>query len=1175
MTPDVLIRDRKTAAADQQAPTQPARPREVSLDDKYELDEGLVFLSGIHALVRTTLDQMRADRAAGLNTGTMISGYQGSPLGGFDKELGRVRKLRDELRIEHQPALNEELGATTVWGSQLAASLPRPTADGVTGIWYGKAPGVDRAADSLRHGNFVGAHPKGGLVALCGDDPSCKSSTLPSATESTLASFGMPVIYPGNVQEVLDLGRHAVAASRASGLWVGMKVATNVADAVGTAHVGLDRVDPQMPIVEWEGGPYVHQPSGSLLAPGSLEMERTLTGPRLELARAYARLNNLNRVTHDAPGAWLGIVAAGTAYYDLIEAFHTLGVTPERVGVRILKLGMVWPLEPRAITDFARGLQEILVVEDKGPFVQTGIKEILYDLTERPKVGGEWVSSLDADRIARMVGARLRERDIRIDSVEARLNLLETVAPEGVEGAPARTPFFCSGCPHNRSTDAPDDATVGLGIGCHTMVLLNQKGKGRVAGLTQMGGEGTQWIGQAPFTDTKHIFQNLGDGTFHHSGSLAIRAAIASGVNITYKLLYNSTVAMTGGQDVEGVIPVPDLTRWLEIEGVKRIIVTTDEPEKYEGVELSPIAEVRPRIELIKAQKELAKVEGCTVLIHDQQCATEKRRLRMRGKLAEPKQRVAINERVCEGCGDCGEKSDCLSVLPVQTEFGRKTQIHQASCNKDFSCLEGDCPSFLEVIPGKAAKKTAPQPPLDLPAPRLAVPADDATLRFIGIGGTGVVTISQVVGMAALLDGKQTRGLDQTGLAQKGGPVVSDVRIFSDAGERSNKATTAGVDGYLGFDLLGAASPKNLFTADPRRTIAVVSTSQVPTGSMVIDTQVRFAEIDRSLDVIGRHTRADDNVYFDAQELSEQLFGDHMPTNTLLLGAAWQRGLIPLSLEAIEGAIRLNGAAVEKTLAAVHGGRAAVAAPDAVAEATRVELPAVAIAPQTREIVASVGAPAGSELERLLEVRVAELIDYQSVRYAQRYADAVRSVLEREIDGRTAMTEAFAIGLHKLMAYKDEYEVARLHLDPVERARLTAEFGEGAKIRYKLHPPMFRAMGLDSKLTLGPWFDPAFRTLRRMKRLRGTKLDPFGMPKVRRVERALPGEYREYVERALASLEPRTYDAAVELCALPDVVRGYEDIKLRNVETFRARAAELLERMESDHATPLVVVHHG
>src|SRR4051812_48146468 len=810
MTPDVLTRPR---------PHRAAPLRAVTLEDRYELDEGIVHLSGVHALIRGLLDQLRADRAAGLRTGAMVSGYQGSPLGGFDKELQRARGLADALGLRHQPAVNEELGATTVWGSQLATALPRATVDGVVGVWYGKAPGVDRAADALRHGSFSGAHPKGGLVALCGDDPASKSSTLPSASEAILAALHMPVLFPGDLQETLDLVRHAVALSRASGLWAAVKVATNVADGAGTARVGLDRVRPVTPIVEYAGGPYVHRPSGNLLAPESLEMERTLRGPRMALALEYARLNALNEIRGAGDGARLGIVASGTAWFDLREALRTLGLSTdadlEAAGARLLHLRMLWPLEPSVVRGFSRGLSDVLVVEDKGPFVEAHLRDTLYDLTERPRVHGERHSALDPDAIARMVATRLREAGIELERVDARLRILDAVRPEGVPGAPARTPFFCSGCPHNRSTDAPDGATVGLGIGCHTMVLLNQAGKGNVTGLTQMGGEGTQWIGQAPFTQTKHIFQNLGDGTFHHSGSLAVRAAVASGVNITYKLLYNSTVAMTGGQNVEGGIGVPDLTRWLEIEGVKRIIVTTDEPEKYRGVELSAIAEVRPRIELIKAQKELAKVEGVTVLIHDQQCATEKRRLRKRGKLAEPKQRIAINERVCEGCGDCGQKSDCLSVLPIETEFGRKTQIHQASCNKDFSCVEGDCPSFLEVIPGKAAKKIAPAPPADLPQPALLVPDQDATLRFIGIGGTGVVTISQIVGVAALIDGKQTRGLDQTGLAQKGGAVISDVRIFSDAGERSNKAVTGGVHAYLGFDLLGAADPKNLMTADP------------------------------------------------------------------------------------------------------------------------------------------------------------------------------------------------------------------------------------------------------------------------------------------------------------------------------------------------------------------------
>jgi indolepyruvate ferredoxin oxidoreductase len=1192
MTPAEMLLRERAAKENTDLPALPAIGREVTLDDKYGLDEGLVFMSGIQALVRLLLEQMRADQRRGLNTATMVSGYQGSPLGGFDKELARQRKARAELNIEHQPALNEELGATTVWGSQMAPLLPRATKEGVLGVWYGKAPGVDRAADALRHGNFAGAHPKGGMLALCGDDPSCKSSTLPSATEATLASFKMPVVYPGNVQEVIDLGLHAIAASRASGLWVGLKIATNVADAVGTVMVSPDRIQPVMPEnVLYNGVPYVHTPSANLLAPDSLELERTLHGPRLDLAVAYARANRINRIAVNPRDAWLGIVASGTTYYDLREACLAMGLTDavlERAGVRILKLGMLYPLEPSVVREFAEGLDEVVVLEEKGPFVESAIKDLLYDAPSRPRILGKRDEqgrplvpvdgALDADIISHVVGHRVLNR-VQLDSIEGRLRKLAEQPPKPLEG-PKRTPFFCSGCPHNRSTDAPEDSSVGLGIGCHTMVLLNQTGKGKVTGLTQMGGEGAQWIGQAPFTETPHLFQNLGDGTFHHSGSLAIRAAVASGVNITYKLLYNGTVAMTGAQEVEGQIGVPDLTRWLEIEGVKKIIVTTDEPEKYEGVELSKIATVRHRNDLMVVQKELRKVEGVTVMVHDQGCAAEKRRLRKRGKLEDPPQRVHINERVCEGCGDCGQKSDCLSVLPVETEFGRKTQIHQASCNKDYSCVDGDCPSFLTVVPGKAkAKKQFPTVGIELPLPKSGLDRDEATLRMIGIGGTGVVTVSQIVGMAALLDGKRTAGLDQTGLAQKGGQVISDVRIFNDAAERSNKATEGGVDGYLAFDLLGATTPVNLATADPEKTVAVVSTSQVPTGSMVVDTTVRFAELNAQLDAIEARTLREDNVYIDAQSLSEALFEDHMPTNAIVLGAAWQKGLIPISLSAIEEAFRLNGAGVEKNIAAFHWGRAAVVAPDLVEEATREELPQREVSPVAKEIVATIGAEAGSELEQLLEVRVTELIAHTDRKCAEKYAAFVKDVLEAERTrtgtGRTRVSEAVAKHLYKLMAYKDEYEVARLHLDPVERAKIEAEFGKGAKVKYNLHPPVLRALGMKRKLKLGRWFDPFFRVLRALKFLRGSKLDIFGYAKVRKVERALIGEYRELVEETLPKLDADSYDTVVELFELPDVIRGYEEIKLGNVERWRAQVEAVQAKLDAPAgASPLVVTKH-
>jgi len=1161
--------------------------REISLEDKYVLEEGRVLITGVQGLVRLPLDQHRADRRRGLHTGTMISGYQGSPLGGLDKELARNRALAEAHHVKHVPGLNEELGATSAWGSQLASALPGSTYDGVLAMWYGKAPGLDRAADSLRHGNFVGVTRSGGALAVVGDDPSCKSSTIPSSSEPMLASLRMPVFFPGNVQEVLDLGLHAFACSRASGLWVGFKIVTNVADAVGTAAVAPDRVNPVMPTVEWNGRPYEHVPNGNLLAPASLEMERTLLGPRTELALAYARENGVNRI-EGAREAWLGIVAPGKSYYDLMHALRSLGLGErelERAGIRILKLGMVSPLEHGIAREFARGLDEVLVAEEKGPFVETLLKEALYGTADAPRVVGKRDErgepllpvelDLDADLIAAAVAGRLSARGVRIDSVEAHMRALAAIAARRAELPMAqRSPFFCSGCPHNSSLKAPEGTLVGGGIGCHTMVLLNPEGKGEVTGITQMGGEGAQWIGMAPFTEDRHLVQNLGDGTFHHSGSLAVRAAVAAGVNITYKILYNEHVAMTGGQAIEGQLSVPDLTRWLELEGVRRIIVTAEDTSRYKGVELAGIAEVRDRKQLLPSQQELALVDGVTVLIHDQECAAELRRQRKRGKVAEPAERIWINERVCEGCGDCGQKSSCLSVIPVETEFGRKTQIHQASCNKDYSCVEGDCPSFLTVVPGEQAKRGTPELHVELPEPTRLVDAVDFCVRMMGIGGTGVVTVNQVLGMAALIDGLHVAGLDQTGLSQKGGPVISDLRIMREPLAAASKTPAGSVDLYLGFDLLGAASDKNLVTASPERTVAVVSTSAVPTGRMVVDIDERFPELAGQLDRIEAVTRSEHNLYLDAGRLSEHLFGDHMMTNTLALGAAFQRGMLPVSREAIEYAIELNGAAVKKNLAAFAWGRAVVAAPDAVEEVTRPPASAEAaheLSPSERELVALAVDGDQGELRELVERRVPELVAYQDEAYARRYAQTVRRVQVAEQErtpGHSGLAESVARQLYKLMAYKDEYEVARLHLDAVEQAKLRAEFGPDAKVYFMLHPPLLRAMGLDRKLKLGSWFVPGFRGLRRMRRLRGTKLDPFGMAEVRRVERELIAEYEALVAEALALLTPDTHTTVLELLELPDLVRGYEEIKLRNVVLYRKRAEAIMKRLRAGKAAP-------
>jgi indolepyruvate ferredoxin oxidoreductase len=1163
------------------ATPEPLPLNSITLKDKYDLDEGRIFLTGIQALVRMVFDQHRADAAAGLKTGTMISGYQGSPLGAFDLELLRQRDLCSNHDVVFHAALNEELGATTVWGSQLAPQLNNATFDGVVGIWYGKNPGLDRAADAIRHANFCGTPRTGGAVALVGDDPSCKSSTLPSASEPMCASLLMPVLWPGSVQEVLDLGRHAISLSRASGLWAALKIVTNVADAAATAEVSAERIQPVIPEVEWYGKPYVHKPNGTMLAPDSLISERSLLNVRLEIAKAYARMNRLNTVTVPTGDAWLGIASSGKTYYDLMQALRDLGLDEaelDRRGVRVFKISMPWPLERELVREFATGLEEILVVEDKLPFLETQFKEHLYGIEEAPRIVGKRdeedglllpaEGELDADLIARAVSLRFEHKRLQIDSVRARMQEIELAQRAKFVPLPVvRTPFFCSGCPHNSSTVAEDDQLVGAGIGCHTMILLNREGRGQITGITQMGGEGAQWIGIAPWVSDRHFVQNLGDGTFHHSGSLAVRAATAANSNITYKLFYNSFVAMTGGQKVEGGMTVPELTRWFAIEGVKQVVVTSDDPDKYRGVELDPIASVRPREHMMDVQRELAQVEGVTVLIHDQVCAAENRRMRKRGKAVDPPQRIFINERVCEGCGDCGVKSSCLSVLPVETEFGRKTQIHQPSCNKDYSCLQGDCPSFLTVIPATKAKgkgvdvgkpKAAwPEPP-PLPEPDMLVDDTDYVVRMIGIGGTGVVTVSQILSMAAHVEGKHTSGLDQTGLSQKGGPVISDIRISRDEITGSNKASTARVDLYLGFDLLGAANPKNLQTADPKRTIAVVSTSVVPTGKMVVDVDSRFPEIADALDAIDAQTRGKDlNVFIDAQALSERLFDDHLPANTVALGAACQRGAIPVSPQAIEEAIRLNGAGVEKNLAAFRWGRACVAVPDAVAA---LEVGAVAegqefvLPEKAAKIVEGIGVTAGSELERVLGVRVTELIAYQNAKYAQRYADFVR---DEALPHGEDIAEVVARELYNFMAYKDEYEVARLHLLDLERLKRDEAFGKGAKVWFMLHPPLLRALGMKKKLKLGRWFVPFFKMLRASKGLRGHWYDPFTHNEVRRCERKLIGEYETLVRDTLAALDDRNRKIVVEMLCASDLVRGYEDIKLRNVERWHARLEEL------------------
>jgi indolepyruvate ferredoxin oxidoreductase len=1145
-------------------------PRVATLDERYQRQDGTIYLTGIHALVRMLIDRARHDRERGLTTASYVSGYEGSPLGGYDLELARQRALLGEYGIVHQPGLNEELAATSVSGSQLAGQVGDARQDGVTGVWYGKAPGLDRATDALRHANMTGTSPTGGAVALVGDDPAAKSSTLPCSSEMALASLMMPTLYPADPAEALVHGQHAIELSRASGLWSAMKVVTAMADGASTALVSPHWQAPDLSDLPGGLRAYTHRPRARLLGAELAELERSQQLTRLPIAVEYIRRSGLNVVT-GARDARIGLVAAGKTYLDLRQALTALGLTEadlERHGIRLLKLGVIYPLEPAIVTEFADGLDEILVVEDKRAFVEDAVKSVLYGQAGAPAVYGKrWrdgsplfpaVGELDSDAVADSLARHFTAAGIGVTQRPPRERVMLPLAQ--------RQPYFCSGCPHNSSTKVAPGTLVGGGIGCHAMVaFMPPEQVGDVIGLCQMGGEGAMWMGIAPFVSQRHLVQNLGDGTFAHSGSLAIRAAVASGTNITFKLLRNSAVAMTGGQQAVGELPIDRLLALLAAEGVRKVVVTSDDPARVKrqlGARLIRHgADIRHRDDLLDVQRELAAIDGVTVLVHDQECAAEKRRKRRRGKVAAPAQRAFINERVCEGCGDCGQVSNCLSVQPVTTEFGRKTRIHQSSCNLDFSCLGGDCPSFLTVTPAapvseaRAARRPAvpaPLEPSELTEPSPLFSPDGFTMRITGVGGTGVVTIAQILGTAFAADGRQVRSLDQTGLAQKGGAVVSDLSVSTGTAERSAKLGNGECDLYLGCDSLVATDGTQLRAAGKDRTVAVVSTTEVPTGQMVTDVSQRFPAPGRVTAAIEERVRS--ARFLDASAIAKNLFGDEQYANMILVGAAYQAGALPVSAEAIEHAITLNGVAADANIRAFRAGRTVHDA--AVHDET--------------------GPAAEDGAERSvadhISLRASELAAFQDQACADDYAAFVARVAAREaaVTGGEELTRAVAQHLHKLTAYKDEYEVARLSLDPALDEAVRAQFGDGARYSYRLHPPVLRALGLKHKVSLGPWFRPAFATLVAMRRLRGTALDPFGYTEVRRTERALITEYREVIDQLLAGLTAGNHDLAVEIAALPDMIRGYEHIKLETVRAYHEKLAELRAEFATSGAATLV-----
>ena len=1151
----------------------------VSLDDKYNLDSGRVYLTGLQALVRLPMMQRQRDVAAGLNTAGFISGYRGSPLGGYDAALWRAARFLKSNHIHFQAGLNEDLAATAVWGSQQVNIWPGGKYDGTFGIWYGKGPGVDRSGDAFKHGNINGTAAHGGVLAVAGDDHGAKSSTMAHQSEQAFAASLIPVLNPAGVQEYIDLGLYGFAMSRYSGCWIGFKAVGDTVESSGTVSIDPNRFEIALP-EDFElppGGLNIRYPDNLL------EQEVRLIDYKLPAAQAFVRANRLDRIVMDSANARLGIITTGKAYLDLRQAFDELGIdaaAAAALGLRVYKVALTWPLEPAGARAFAQGLEQILVVEEKKGLIEDQLKKLLYNDDHAPRrIVGKTdeagatllpaTGELTPAMVAGAVVKRIRRYDDgrpEFDQRLARLAAIEATAA----GAPvsiARTPYFCSGCPHNTSTRVPDGSRAMAGIGCHGMALWMPDRNTQT--IAHMGGEGVNWIGQAPFTTERHVFQNLGDGTYLHSGALAIRAAIAAGVNITYKILYNDAVAMTGGQPLDGNLTPMSIAHQVHAEGAAKVVVVADDPDKYPaGTDWPAGVAVHPRDALDRVQRDLREVEGVSVLIYDQTCAAEKRRRRKRGLYPNPPERIFINDLVCEGCGDCSETSNCVSVQPLDTEFGRKRQIDQSNCNKDYSCVKGFCPSFVSVHGGRIRKAKPPvdQPSGDglfddLPAPAIPSAGEPYGILITGIGGTGVITIGALLGMAAHVDGKAVSVLDMTGLSQKNGAVASHVRIADQPDDlHAVRIATGGARLLLGCDIVSAAAPDVLAAASPGTTSAVINSHVVPPAAFVANQNLDLSGAGMRRNI--REAAGEDRATFvNATELATLLLGDSIATNMFMLGFAFQSGRVPLSEAAIIRAIELNAVAVEANRLAFAWGRLAAHDP-ARAEA--------AAKPPTR--LAETGQVA-NDLETIVARRVAFLTDYQDTAYARRYRGLVDQVAAAERDrakGRTGLAETVARNLFKLMAYKDEYEVARLYTDGAFLAKVNRQFEGDFKLGFHLAPPLLARRdpetGLLQKRQYGAWMFGAFRMLAGLRRLRGTRWDIFGRTAERRTERALIAEYVEATGELIDRLDQQNHALACRIAELPDQIRGFGHVKDRNIAAARLSRQRLLDELRAPAA---------
>jgi len=1147
---------------------------EVSLEDKYELSDGPIYVTGTQALARLPLLQLRRDHRDGLNTAGFVSGYRGSPLGSLDQALMQAKRHAKGQTLVVRPGVNEDLAATAVWGTQQVGIFEGAKYDGVFALWYGKGPGVDRSGDVFKHGNAAGSSAHGGVLVVAGDDHAAKSSTLPHQSDYAFVDAGMPVLAPAGAQEFADFGVLGWALSRYSGCWVAFKALTSAIESSVSIDAG-DGLRREIVL-----------PSGFELPAGGLNLRTTddwwtpearLYDHKLPAAQAFARANGVDRLIADAgSSARLGILTVGKGYLDVMGALQHLGLdirAAERSGLRILKLGLAWPIDPVGLHAFVPGLQEILVVEEKRPLVEDQVKAALFNRSSGLRVLGKHdldgkpllpvLGELDPLRVAVAIGRRMQALGLANPGLESALARCEAQVRQSksleVETF-KRPPHYCSGCPHNTSTVVPVGSKASAGIGCHIMARLMERS---TEGFTQMGGEGAQWVGIAPFTETRHLFQNLGDGTYFHSGLLAIRQAVAAEVNITYKILFNDAVAMTGGQAVDGVLTVPDVLRQVLAENVRSACVVTDEVDKYAGVALPPGVKVHHRDELDAVQRQLREVPGVTVLVYDQTCAAEKRRRRKRKVMADPPRRAVINDLVCEGCGDCSVKSNCLSVVPFETEFGTKRAIDQSSCNKDFSCLKGFCPSFVTVEGGTLRKSRRPQEPggwADLPEPVRRARAEDWNIVITGVGGTGVVTIGALLGMAAHLEGRRVTVLDMTGAAQKGGAVFTHVRLLGQEGDAlgNPRVPDGEADLVLACDLVVTATQEVLGRGAPARTHAVVNTQETITSEFTRRSHVYQFPRNYLHERIEAAWGREQVRFVDAGRVATGLLGDSIGVNLFMLGYAWQQGLVPLGAAAIERAIELNGTAVEFNRTAFLWGRRYAHDRDAVLQA----------------LDATTDAPAQARLSETFEERVQRRVEfltaYQDAGYARRYESLVRRLAaaeSRQAPGSEGLADAVARNLFKLMAYKDEYEVARLHCDSGFLERLAGQFEGDWKIQVHLAPPLLARKdpltGQPRKTAYGPWMLRAMRLLVPLRRLRGTPLDPFGWTQERKTERRLIAEYEALLDEIAENLNRRNHATAVALAQLPDAVRGYGHVKQAGIDRMHAERDRLLESFRS------------